>query len=484
MKRIIYISFISAIILFGASCDDLLDISPKSSITVASMWESPEDAMGALYGAYNQFRSAYGGNYHDWGDYRTGFYGDGVQPGSFHKANLWNNTLVPDDTGCDWESTYTMINDCNLILKYVPEIEFVNTGDKNFILGNTYFLRAFGYFYIARVWGDAPVLLTPHESATQEGMFPERDPAEDVFAQAESDIEQAVSLIPDGYIKGKGTASKETANMLKADICLWRAKVNGKDVLDKAGEAVDYVLASSRYSLLTNYQDVFDDDSNNELMLSIIYDLNETTRNEGFIQPTANVPAAIQNNPVAVQSGTNWYNITTAYRDFLKENPGDSRLAVNAAEYTYVSGGTEKYYLWVDKYKGTLVSGTRIFDSDYRVYRFAEAILFKAEILNESGQTAQAVQQLNKIAKRAYGVDNYYLQTLTKAEVDDLILNERIKEFSTEGKAWFDIIRFGKAFERIASLQGKENRQNILLWPVSYDSMNRNGNITQTPGYE
>jgi len=485
MKKISNILCIATIILFsGTSCDDLLDISPKSSITVASMWKSPEDAMGAIYGAYNQFRSAYGGNYHNWGDYRTGFYGDGVQPGSFYKANLWNNTLVPDDDGCDWGSIYTMINDCNLILKYVPDIEFRNQNDKDFILGNAYFLRAFAYFYIARIWGDAPVLLNPHESAVQEGMFPVRNPVEEVFTQAETDVEQAVSLIPEGYIKGKGTASKETANMLKADIYLWRTKVNGKDGLNKASEAIDYVLKTTKYSLSGRYQDVFTNDNNGELMLSIIYDLNETTRNEGFIQPTANVPAVIQNNPVAVQSGTNWYNLTQSYRDFLQEDPNDSRSKVNALDFYYESGGEVKYYLWVDKYKGSLVSGTRIFDSDYRVYRFAEAILFKAEILNETGRTEQAIQELNKIAKRAYGIDNYYSSAFTKAEVDNLILNERIKEFSTEGKAWFDFIRFGKAFDRIASLKGKENQQNILLWPVSYDSMNRNENITQTPGYE
>lgn len=483
MKRLTNIIILTSVILFSVSCDDLLDISPKSNITVASMWENSEDAMAALYGAYDQFRSAYGTNYHNWGDYRTGFYDNGVQPGRFYKANLFDNSLVPDDNGCDWGSTYTLINDCNLILKYVPDIKFVSSNDKNFILGNAYFLRAFSYFYIARIWGDAPVLLIPHESATQEGMYPERNPVENVFTQAEADIEEAVNLIPEGYIKGKGTASKETANMLKTDIYLWRTRVNKKDVLSKANSAIDFVLNSNKYSLSNKYSDVFTNDNNSEILLSIIYDSNETTRNEGFIQPSANVPSAIQNNPVAVQSGTNWYNITEKYRDFLYSNTNDSRALVNAANYTYVSGGVEKYYLWIDKYKGNLVSGTRIFDSDYRVYRFVEAILFKAEILNEMGQTIQSIEQLNKIAKRAYNVNNYYPSTLTKAEINNIILDERIKEFSTEGKAWFDIIRFGKAFERISSLKGKESLQNILLWPVSYDAINRNGKITQTPGY-
>lgn len=484
MKKIINILIAIAYISLFNACDDMLDVKPKSSITVASMWENSDDAWGALYGAYNQFRSAYGGNYYNWGEWRTNFYESGVSSGSFHVGNLWDNTLIPDDRGCDWGTIYTLINDCNLILKYIPEIQFTKEDDKNFILGNAYFLRGFAYFYIARIWGDAPVLLLPYESANQEGIYPERDPVENVFSQAEFDIEEAVNLIPAGYIKGKGTASKEAANMLKADIYLWRARVNGKNVLGNAMTAVDYVLNSSNYQLSDSYKDVFEDDMNKELMFSIIYDINETQGNTEFIWPTGSIPSSIQNNPVVVQTGTMWWNISGSYRDFIQMNQDDERALINAADYTYSVGGVEKYIWWLEKYKGSLVSGTRVFDSDFRVYRFAEAILFKAEILNEMGQTGQAIDQLNKIAKRAYKIDNYYPSTLNKTEVDNMLLDERIKEFVGEGKAWFDLIRFNKAFERISSLQGKENQQNILLWPVSYNTINRNGKITQTPGYE
>ncbi|HET7179579.1 MAG TPA: RagB/SusD family nutrient uptake outer membrane protein [Chryseosolibacter sp.] len=477
-------SLLVMILLCGGACDDMLEVSPLSSITVASMWESPEDAWGALYGAYNQFRGAYGGNYHDWGDYRTGYYGDGVQPGRFYKANLFDNNLIPDDDGTDWGSLYTLINDCNLILKYTPDIEFVQSKDKDFIMGNAYFLRAFAYYYIARIWGDAPVLTQPHESATQENLYPVRNPVAEVFALVKQDVEKAVALIPDGMIPGKGVASRETANMLKADVYLWLSKVRGEDLLDEANAAVDYVLNSGNYSLADNYADVFEDDANNENMFSVIYDQNESTRNEGFIQPAANVPAAIQNNPVAIQSGTNWYNITRDYRDFLREDPADVRAETTAAEFTYNDGGVEKYFLWIDKYKGSLVSGTRIFDTDYRVYRYAEALLFKAEILNEKGDQESAVSFVNQVVERAYGTDNYYSGTYSKEEVDEIILDERIKEFSTEGKAWFDMIRFGKAFERIPTLAGKESVENVLLWPVSYNTINRNDKIAQTPGYE
>lgn len=472
------------LVLSGASCDDMLEISPLSSITVASMWENSEDAWGALYGAYNQFRIAYGNNYHNWGDYRTGYYDDGVSAGRFFKANLFDNNLVPDDEGTDWGTLYTLINDCNLILKYTPDIAFAQANDKNFVLGNAYFLRAFAYYYIARIWGDAPLLTNPHESATQENLYPSRSPVADIFAQVKSDIEQAVNLIPDNYIKGKGVASREAAHMLKADAYLWMSKVNGENLLNEANSAVDYVLNSANYNLSDNYAAVFSNDGNSENIFSIVYAQNEAVKNEGFILPTSHVPTEIRNNPVIIQSGTNWYNIKTEYRDLLRSVPEDVRPMTTAAEYTYEVGGEPLYYLWVDKYKGSLVSGTRVFDSDYRVYRYADALLFKAEILNAIEGPLNAVKFVNTVVKRAYGVEDYYSGDYSKAELDEIILDERIKEFSTEGKAWFDYIRFGKAFERIPTLAGKEGVQNVLLWPVSYNSINRNKNIVQTPGYE
>ena len=96
-----------------------------------------------------------------------------------------------------------------------------------------------------------------------------------------------------------------------------------------------------------------------------------------------------------------------------------------------------------------------------------------------------AITNLNKVAKRAYGKDNYYPLTLTKVQVDEAILNERLVEFAAEGKSYIDIVRFGKAFDLITSLKGRsgEKQGNILLFPVNQDVINRNTKVVQTPGY-
>ena len=84
------------------------------------------------------------------------------------------------------------------------------------------------------------------------------------------------------------------------------------------------------------------------------------------------------------------------------------------------------------------------------------------------------------MAKRAYGKDNFYSKGQSVAAVKEILINERLKEFTAEGKLWFDYIRMGVVFDKVPALKGKENKKNILLWPVSKASLDDNKNLQQT----
>ena len=45
----------------------------------------------------------------------------------------------------------------------MPGIGFTDEGQKNQILGAAHFVRAFCYYWIGRIWGDAPVLTAGFE---------------------------------------------------------------------------------------------------------------------------------------------------------------------------------------------------------------------------------------------------------------------------------------------------------------------------------
>ena len=482
-KRILYFSLSLFITLGLFSCDSWLDLVPESSITTGSMWKSSSDAKAALTGSLNRFRLAFQTDYISWGDYRTGFYGNGSGNGAVARGPIWLNQLTSSTMSTNWNALYTAINDCNLVLKYTPGISFNIEDEKNHILGSAYFLRAFMYYFIGRTWGDAPILTEGFESDNQEGLFPTRQPVSDMFNQIEQDLNKALELLKPGMGKAPLDVTREAVCMLQTDFYLWQAKVNNKgtDAISKADAAITMVLNSGK-NLDNSYEAVFRNDANPELIFSIAFIESENTSpfSNEFLVPLAFISSTYHNNPVQV-GGNHFVSINADHKDFLWSTPNDSRASINISEFTQPADGV--YVKWINKYIGTWKSGTRIWDSDIRVYRFAEALLFKAEIEIARNNISGALPYLNRIAKRAYGVDDFYSGVYTQAEIENILVDERLKELATEGKSWFDLIRLGQVFKRVDNLKGRENEQNILLWPVNTSSINTNPAITQTPGY-
>jgi hypothetical protein len=383
----------------------------------------------------------------------------------------------------NWSGLYNAINDCNLIIKHTPKITFTSESEKNHIIGSAYFLRAFMYHTISRIWGDAPVLTVGFESDSQEGLFPVRDPVNEVFDQIEKDLAEALRLVGNSG-KAPYDITKETVCMLQTDFYLWQARQNGKGnaAIEKADAALNTVLNSGK-SLSDSYENVFRDDDNAEILFSIAFVETENTTSfaNDFLLSLADVPSEYYNNPVQVGSHAHWVSITPKHKTFLWSVENDTRAAVNISDFTTPEG---TYFSWINKYLGTWKEGTRIFDSDIRIYRYAEALLFKAEIEIARNNYAEALRYINRIAKRAYNTENYYSGSYSQAEIENILIDERLKEHASEGKAWFDLIRMGQVFDRVESLKGRENELNILLWPVDNESINTNPAITQTPGYE
>src|SRR5690606_31046076 len=199
-----------------------------------------------------------------------------------------------------------------------------------------------------------------------------------------------------------------------------------------------------------------------------------------YLVPLQYISASVVENPVKAGSHQQWIFLTPAYKELIDAEPNDQRSRVSFE--TYFDKGKNDTFQWVNKYAGTWENGTRIFDADIVVYRYADALLLGAEIENALGNTSAALSYLNSIAKRAYGVDNKY-SGLSKTALDEAILLERKREFVAEGKLWWDFIRMGVVFDQVESLADQKDKKNILLWPVHDSSINTNSNITQTEGY-
>ncbi len=482
LKNIIILLIVSLMML--PSCNDDLNVENISSVASTSMWKDKDDAEAAMYGLYNQFRSAFSWGYIFWGEYRTGLWGDGLISET-SRWQVFQNQIPTNHTYADWTDLYTTINDANLLIKYTPSISFKNETEKNTILANAYFVRAFCYYWIGRIWGDAPILLNGFESDKAEDLYPTRNPAVEVFKQVENDIQQALSLMPDS-INTRNLASPGGINMLRADYDLWMYKVRnaGESYLNDAKVAIQTVLNDPNYSLEDDYSNIFDDNLGSEIIFawSYIQDEYEGGFPTDYLVPSQYISSEYINNPVTTGSHQQWEFLTPDYEAFLSSDPSDTRTKETFE--TFYDPGKKATFQWINKYKGHWINDTRIFDSDIIVYRLADAILFDAEIKMYQKDIVGATKDLNVIARRAYKKENYYHNMMTADQLKESLVSERKKEFGAEGKLWWDFIRLGVAFKENPYLTGRENENNVLLWPISQSSINKNPNLKQTPGYD
>lgn len=124
-------------------------------------------------------------------------------------------------------------------------------------------------------------------------------------------------------------------------------------------------------------------------------------------------------------------------------------------------------------------------NKDFIVFRLGETYLIAAEALMMSGKTDEAVGYFNQIRKRAArpGAD----LTVAAGSLNiDLILDERARELAGEMDRWFDLVRTGKAVERIKahSARGQNVKEFHLLRPVPQTQIDRlTVSFPQNPGY-
>jgi hypothetical protein len=108
----------------------------------------------------------------------------------------------------------------------------------------------------------------------------------------------------------------------------------------------------------------------------------------------------------------------------------------------------------------------------------------KAEAKNALGQ--DPTPEMTLIRQRAYGANyaGHEFVSGTKEQNDSAILKERLFELTNEGKRWWDLVRFGKAFDLVPSLQGKQANQWLLYWPIGVAVRTKETLVEENPGWQ
>ena len=128
--------------------------------------------------------------------------------------------------------------------------------------------------------------------------------------------------------------------------------------------------------------------------------------------------------------------------------------------------------------------GDRIFADDIILYRYADILLMKAEAKNALGQDPSA--EINEVRKRAYKdkYEEHIYVNSTKEANDAAILKERLLELAFEGKRWWDLVRFDKAFDLVPSLREHKGEDYMMLFPIPLSRISVEPKVTQNPGWD
>ncbi|HML70865.1 MAG: RagB/SusD family nutrient uptake outer membrane protein [Parabacteroides sp.] len=347
-----------------------------------------------------------------------------------------------------WEGLYNVISTSNAALesldKYAAHI--TNEADRKKYAEYTAevrFIRAFSYFRIVNLWGNAPLLLNNQElnlvKSSREEIY------NFIYSELEYCVANLPALRPNEQTNKLGAVTRYTAQALLAKAYLYNENWDG--VL----AATNDIISSNKFSLYNDFYQLFKIPGklSNESLFELQYtdfgngsgDIvssdawfafqgprggKSPIEGWGFMTPTDNVRAFFAARGETVRSDASFLvaGKTTLSGDTIKPGLAGEPTCYNGKAYTPSNQLTP----------GRTSYGA---NNNIRILRYADVLLMNAEAKIRKGQNGDA--EINQVRERAK------LAPLTGATLDQL-LDERRAEFAMEwGERFFDLVRTDKA---------------------------------------
>lgn len=497
MKRIIYKNTLAVLALAWAvcGCEDFLNEQPQSDFTrpesssgseLTSAYETVEEAQNELNGAYANFKAdIYEMNNFLVADVMSDncyVGGDGINEEQFDLMNLTaTNTMV----ALSWSQYYTLAGSATTVIENVklmpedPETE----QQKNQIIAEAKFIRAWAYFDIVRLWGDAPMTLQLIPAITSDNldewypvMYPEKTPAADIYKQILEDLddEDVIQYLP-SMSHGAFQATKGAAYGLRAKVYATmgeKADRNWQAVVDECDKVI-----GEGYELVPNFDDLWTVSGkfSNESIFELYFTSENEQHNWAYWVLLSDV-----NGDVVVS----WRRYCTPTQELVEkfDAENDTRYA-SSIYWTEVPYNT---YWPASNYP--LSYKIRQEENDIILLRLADILLLKAEALVELNRTEEAINIVNEIRERA-GIDD--LDTgMGQEEARLAVENERQLELYMEGQRWFDLVRNDRMEAVIRAHKNKDGEPMVSdvsefrrLLPIPQAQIDINERLTQNPGY-
>lgn len=489
------IGFMLLVLTFTiSSCKKYLDEKDNSNFVKTNYFQTASQAQTFVNGIYEKLHLFQNGDAYGEAPFITLelFAGHATSLGqSVNNGNVINQRTDAVNPGFEdvWQNSYNAIANANLALERIPAVS-MDDATKKKLLGEVYFLRAFFYYHLVRLYGDVP-LITKSVTIDSPDLYPARTDYKQVYALIISDLQAAeASGLP--ATDATGRVSLGAVQTLLASVYLTTAGYPMQTTANYALAAAEAQKVLSSYSLFNNYAYLHDNAHKNqgELIFQGQYLVGVATNAITQLTVPFNLPVGAYGDHLGAMIPTNQFfasyeagDLRTQERQFyFSSYPqfGNSAVTVVFGEHCLYK------FFHVES-----ALGNGICDENWTFLRLPEAMLIYAEATNEvSGPTSDAIAQVNAIRARAQLAP---LGALSKDAFRQAIWKERYHELAFENKAYFDIQRTHMIYDVINNKfsdamstpneQGVTMKAQYLLWPIPQREMNTNKKLTQNTGW-
>ncbi len=221
MKKLFKIIIISAFLVAPFSCNtDFLDTDPIDRVSEELTWEDGPLAQAFIIGAYSYLH--YGGfeeqmlaSYTD----EAMFTHAGRNINVLTEGNETPSNAAWTSITYGWEDMYEAIRATNIAISRLPESTFTDV-DKDMLLGEVHFLRAYYYHQLIRYYGAVP--LVDNIYGLDEDYSISRSSWEACVNFIVADLDKAAELL-NGKAMQSGRSSRLAALALKSRVLLYAA---------------------------------------------------------------------------------------------------------------------------------------------------------------------------------------------------------------------------------------------------------------------
>ncbi|OYD43529.1 RagB/SusD family nutrient uptake outer membrane protein [Sphingobacterium cellulitidis] len=447
MKKILLVAIgLSAIF---TSCKNVLDIEDLQSLDEEKVWKDPNLINAYMANLYTVF-----GNWNTSADaYSEQLVGIPMQ------LNTITPTAGPFKT---WN--YTNIRKINTAIQKVQESTSITEDVKNKTLGEAYFLRAYVYFDMLRLYGGIPYITIPQDAKTDDLNTP-RNSTKETFDLLVKDLDEAIKLLPQTIEKSSSNYGRIDGNFaaaFKAKVLLYKAspQFNPSNPFNNAywkeahaaNKTAYEQLIKNSYSLTPDYANITLQEKGPEVVFAVINTYPNKVANwdygvrPGYESrgPAGAVPTWDFVKEFPMKDGKIYSDPTGKYfksdTDFLqsywmnRDPRFDKSIVWNGKIYEVSGKAGKRQYTSLgiadaldnfginpaaginstnqDRYSGFFIlknsklslKQTEVetqYDVDFVLMRLAEVMLNYAETANETGDLATAQDMLNQLRKRA-----------------------------------------------------------------------------------